>query len=106
MRGIFLVMLCIAAIAQAAAKDDVFSWYDGGAHISYSLSKSVSPVVTTAIQMWGEDMMDVTGAKLIKLSKMPIQAMVLKQMLIKPKKPLKKPKKPLVKLRKLPIPLS
>ena len=66
MRGIFLVMLCIASMAQAAAKDDVFSWYDGGAHISYSLSKSVSPVVTTAIQMWGEDMMDVTGAKLKK----------------------------------------
>ena len=66
MRGIFLVMLCIAAMAQAAAKDDVFSWYDGGPHISYSLSKSVSPVVTTAIQMWGEDMMDVTGAKLKK----------------------------------------
>ncbi|OYP62722.1 hypothetical protein CIK98_13235 [Prevotella sp. P2-180] len=59
-------MLCIASMAQAAAKDDVFSWYDGGAHISYSLSKSVSPVVTTAIQMWGEDMMDVTGAKLKK----------------------------------------
>ena len=59
-------MLCIAAMAQAAAKDDVFSWYDGGPHISYSLSKSVSPVVTTAIQMWGEDMMDVTGAKLKK----------------------------------------
>ena len=66
MRGIFLVMLCIASMAQAAAKDDVFSWYDGGPHISYSLSKSVSPVVTTAIQMWGEDMMDVTGAKLKK----------------------------------------
>lgn len=41
MRGIFLVMLCIASMAQAAAKDDVFSWYDGGPHISYSLSKSV-----------------------------------------------------------------
>ena len=66
MRGIFLVMLCIAAMAQVDAKDDVFSWYDGGAHISFSLSKSVSPVVTTAIQMWGEDMMDVTGAKLKK----------------------------------------
>ena len=34
---------------------------------------------------------------------MPIQVMVLKQMLIKPKKPLKKPKKPLVKLKKLQI---
>ena len=66
MRGLFLVMLCIASMAQVDAKDDVFSWYDGGPHISYSLSKSVSPVVTTAIQMWGEDMMDVTGAKLKK----------------------------------------
>ena len=56
--------MCIASMAQAAGKENVFRWYDGGPHISYSLSKGVSPVVATAMQMWGEDMMDVTGAKL------------------------------------------
>ena len=64
MRGLCLVIMCIAAVAQAAGKENVFRWYDGGPHISYSLSKGVSPVVATAMQMWGEDMMDVTGAKL------------------------------------------
>ena len=64
MRGLCLVIMCIAAMAQAAGKENVFRWYDGGPHISYSLSKGVSPVVATAMQMWGEDMMDVTGAKL------------------------------------------
>ena len=40
-------------------------WYDGGEHITYQLSKKVSPVVTTAMKMWEEDMKDVTGATLL-----------------------------------------
>ena len=48
MRGLCLVIMCIAAVAQAAGKENVFRWYDGGPNISYSLSKGVSPVVATA----------------------------------------------------------
>ena len=46
------------------SKNNEFCWYDGGSYISYSLTKNVSPVVATAIKMWGEDMKDVTGATL------------------------------------------
>lgn len=46
-----------------------FCWYDGEGHIDYSLSKNVSPVVETALQMWGEDIKDVTGATVTNRSK-------------------------------------
>ena len=66
MRFLLTLVVCIAIKVQAADTGNVFCWYNGEPHISYSLSKHVSPVVTTAIQMWGEDMMDVTGAALRK----------------------------------------
>ena len=55
----------VHANADTVAAGD-FCWYDGGSHISYSLSKNVSPVVVTAVGMWGEDMKDVAGAALRK----------------------------------------
>ncbi len=58
-----LVMPALYAKAQMPNAKDL-CWYDGGSHISYALSKNVSPVVLTAMQMWGEDMKDVTGASL------------------------------------------
>ena len=66
MRFLLTLVVCIAIKVQAADTGNVFCWYNGEPHISYSLSKHVLPVVTTAIQMWGEDMMDVTGAALRK----------------------------------------
>lgn len=48
------------------ARPDEFCWYDGGTQVSYTISKNVSTVVATAMQMWGEDMKDVTGAILKK----------------------------------------
>lgn len=66
MRFLLTLVVCIAIKVQATDTGNVFCWYKGEPHISYSLSKHVSPVVTTAIQMWGEDMMDVTGAALRK----------------------------------------
>ena len=49
---------------MASEINNEFCWYDGGTSICYSLSKNVSPVVVTAMQMWGEDMKDVTEASL------------------------------------------
>ena len=43
-----------------------FCWYDGEKAIGYSVSKQVSPVVATALQMLSEDLKDVTGANLAK----------------------------------------
>lgn len=46
---------------------DAFCWYDGGGRIDYSLSKKVSPVVSTALDMLSEDLKDVTGTSLRKV---------------------------------------
>ena len=65
-RGTIVVMLGLAASAQAADEKKEFCWYDGTQSVSYSLSRHVSPVVATAMQMWSDDMTDVTGAKPIR----------------------------------------
>ena len=65
-RGTIVVMLGLAASAQAADEKKEFCWYDGTQGVSYSLSRHVSPVVVTAMQMWSDDMTDVTGAKPIR----------------------------------------
>ena len=65
-RGTIVVMLGLAASAQAADEKKEFCWYDGTKGVSYSLSRHVSPVVATAMQMWSDDMTDVTGAMPIR----------------------------------------
>ena len=59
-------LACIQVRASHVA--DEFCWYDGKGHISYSLTKHVSPVVNTAMQMFADDMQDVAGATLSKYS--------------------------------------
>ncbi len=44
-----------------------FVWFDGVSPISYSLPKKVSPVVSTAANMFEEDMQKVTGLRAIKV---------------------------------------
>lgn len=56
----------VLADKSIITRPEEFCWYDGGTHVSYTISKNVSPVVATAMQMWGEDMKDVTGATLRK----------------------------------------
>ena len=65
-RGTIVVMLGLAASAQAADEKKEFCWYDGTQGVSYSLSRHVSPVVATAMQMWSDDITDVTGAMPIR----------------------------------------
>lgn len=66
----YCLILAIAFVSIKTKASDVsggLCWYDGEAHIGYSLSKNVSPVVVTAMQMWGEDMKDVTGATISRV---------------------------------------
>ena len=62
-RGLWSVLICLAIQTQAYGQGEDLCWYDNETHISYSLSKNVTPVVTTALEMWSEDMMDVTGTR-------------------------------------------
>jgi len=52
--------LCVAAVlwsVNAAA----LTWFGGKGAITYSVAKDADPVVTTAIEMWKDDMRQVTG---------------------------------------------
>ena len=62
-RGLWGVLICLAIQTQAYGQGEELCWYDNRNHLSYSLSKNVTPVVTTALEMWSEDMMDVTGTR-------------------------------------------
>ena len=62
-RGLWSVLICLAIQTQAYGQGEELCWYDNRNHLSYSLSKNVTPVVTTALEMWSEDMMDVTGTR-------------------------------------------
>ncbi|MBP3511597.1 MAG: glycosyl hydrolase 115 family protein [Prevotella sp.] len=50
------------ACAVPAAADNV-EWYDGRTAVTYNVQKSVDPVVTTALDMFGSDMQAVTGKR-------------------------------------------
>ena len=63
-----LVCLCVITSTKAASKGE-FIWYNGGSSINYTISKKVSPVVETALEMFTEDIREVTGAKLLKGTK-------------------------------------
>lgn len=51
----------IGTAHAAMTNDKEFVWYNGQQAVTYSLSKSVSPVVTVALGMFAEDMEQVTG---------------------------------------------
>ena len=66
-KSLFVQVICFVAallyngIATAVAADVV--WYDGNSAVTYSVDKSVSMVVNTAISMFQDDMLTVTGKK-------------------------------------------
>ena len=63
MKNIFIFFFFFPlAIIASERKQSEFCWFNGGEPISYSLTKNASPVVVTAIEMFAEDMLEVTGA--------------------------------------------
>ena len=63
MKNIFIFFFFFPlAIIASERKQSEFCWFNGGEPISYSLTKNTSPVVVTAIEMFAEDMLEVTGA--------------------------------------------
>lgn len=70
---LFLLLSTTSLFAQPTdsiqwQQKDTFVWYNGQQAISYSLSKSVSPVVTVALDMFVGDMQQVTGKTPQKVS--------------------------------------
>ena len=65
MKNLFLFFFFLPFTIHASERrQSEFCWFDGEQYISYSLSKNVSPVVITAMEMFSEDMLDVTGVPL------------------------------------------
>ena len=66
-KSLFVRVICFVAallyngIATVVAADVV--WYDGNSAVTYSVDKNVSMVVNTAIDMFQDDMLAVTGKK-------------------------------------------
>ena len=56
-----LISLCAACFLPLLAEAEDLVWFDGKSPISYSVSKRVDPVVKTALEMWKDDMRQVTG---------------------------------------------
>ena len=52
-------ILCIVCHLSLNAVEVV--WFDGQHHITYSMPKNVEPVVKMALEMWKDDMQQVTG---------------------------------------------
>lgn len=52
--------VCAANIREVAANSE-FIWFNGKQPVTYALSESVSPVVTVALDMFKDDMRQVTG---------------------------------------------
>lgn len=52
-----LAMACGPTMASAAE----VVWFDGSHPVTYSLPRTVEPVVSAALEMWKDDMRQVTG---------------------------------------------
>ena len=62
-----LVMLCCSMSMTALASD--FVWFSGKSPITYNIPKKTDPVVTIALNMWKDDMQQVTGMTPVPASK-------------------------------------
>ena len=62
-----LVMLCCSMSMTALASD--FVWFSGKSPITYNIPKKTDPVVTIALNMWKDDMQQVTGMTPVPTSK-------------------------------------
>lgn len=77
-RLFIVAVICILSFASSeivyavnqsvATEGEEFVWYNGKQAITYSVSKSVSPVVTVALDMFIDDMQQVTGLLSQKVS--------------------------------------
>ena len=66
---ILFLMSCFSALTSRAE----VVWFDGKQPITYSLPKEVEPVVTTALEMWKDDMRQVTGMDAVASRKATIK---------------------------------
>ncbi len=55
-----LLLLAVLSVAAPVRSADIL-WFDGQHPITYSLPRHADPVVVTALQMWRDDMRQVTG---------------------------------------------
>lgn len=65
--SIYCILLFLGSLQCATAADVV--WYDGTRPVSYQLVGKTDPVVKIALQMWSDDMEQVTGMKPIASKK-------------------------------------
>ncbi|GAB3019071.1 glycosyl hydrolase 115 family protein [Niabella terrae] len=56
---LLLALICCSAVNFSRAAD--FIWYVGRQPVTYAMAENVSPVVHTALQMWMDDLRQVTG---------------------------------------------
>ena len=62
-------MSCYSALTSHAE----VVWFDGKQPITFSLPAKVEPVVTTALEMWKDDMRQVTGMEAVASRKATIR---------------------------------
>ena len=56
----FLLLLIVYHLSLITSHAEVV-WFDGHSPITYQLPRQVEPVVVTALEMWKDDMRQVTG---------------------------------------------
>ena len=66
---LFLLMSCYSALTSHAE----VVWFDGKQPVTYSLPTDAEPVVTTALEMWKDDMRQVTGMEAVASRKATIR---------------------------------
>ena len=63
-----ITILCLLAVHVTAATAEVV-WFDGANPISYQVVGKTDPVVKMALQMWIDDMEQVTGMRPVSSKK-------------------------------------
>ena len=58
LRQLFIFLLCATALGTHAS---AFVWFDGQHPVTYSVPSRLAPVVETALDMWKDDMRQITG---------------------------------------------
>ena len=60
MRRLLLLLFIVCHVSLITSHAEVV-WFDGTSPITYQLPQQVEPVVVTALEMWKDDMRQVTG---------------------------------------------
>ena len=74
MKKILVALVVFMAVCIGARGADVV-WFDGQHPITYQMPKDVEPVVMTALEMWKDDMQQVTGVEPVASDKATIRIM-------------------------------